>query len=83
MNEVTGTSSGAVEARAPSLVGRQGHTPDGLHPGGTVFIDGEPHSARAEHGAWIAPGAVVEVLAVEFGEVLVRARPGGGTAARP
>ena len=82
-NEVTGTSSGAVEARAPSLVGRQGHTPDGLHPGGTVFVDGEPHSARAEHGAWIAPGAVVEVLAVEFGEVLVRARPGGGTAARP
>lgn len=82
-NEVTGTSSGAVEARAPSLVGRQGHTPDGLHPGGTVFVDGEPHSARAEHGTWIAPGAVVEVLAVEFGELLVRARPGGGTAARP
>ena len=73
-NEVTGTSSGAVEARAPSLVGRQGHSPDGLHPGGTVFVDGEPHSARAEHGAWIAPGAIVEVIAVEFGEVLVRAR---------
>ena len=82
-NEVSGTSGGAVEARAPSLVGRRGHTPDGLHPGGTVFVDGEPHSARAEHGAWIAPGAVVEVIAVEFGEVLVRARPDGETAARP
>ena len=83
VGEVTGTSSGAVEARAPSLVGRHGHTPDGLHPGGTVFVDGEPYSARAEHGAWIAPGALVEVLAVEFGELLVRARTEGETAARP
>ena len=82
-SEITGTSSGAVEARAPALVGRRGHTPDGLHPGGTVFVDGEPHSARAEHGAWIAPGASVEVLAVEFGEVLVRERTHEEPAARP
>ena len=81
-DEVTGTSSGAVEARAPSLVGRRGRSSDGLHPSGTVFVDGEPHSARAEHGAYIAPGAAVEVVAVEFGELLVRARPDGETPAR-
>ena len=82
-DEITGTSSGAVEARAPSLVGRRGRTPDGLHPGGTVFVNGEPYSARAEHGAWIAPGAAVEVVSVEFGELLVRARSQEETADRP
>lgn len=82
-DEVTGTSSGAVEARAPSLVGRRGHSVDGLHPSGTVLVDGEPHSARAEHGAWVAPGGAVEVVAVEFGELLVRARSDGGSGPEP
>ena len=82
-DEITGTSSGAVEARAPFLLGRRGHTSDGLHPSGTVMVDGEPYSARAEHGAYIAPGATVEVVSVEFGELLVRARPEEEAAARP
>ena len=70
--EITGTSSGAVAARARLLIGRRGHTPDGLHPSGTVLVDSEPHSARAEHGAYVAPGGAVEVVSVEFGELLVR-----------
>ena len=71
---VTATSGGAMAKRARPLVGRQGHAPDGLHPSGTVMVDGEPHSARAEYGTYVAPGGAVEVVAVEFGELLVRAR---------
>ena len=48
-----------------------------------MFVNGEPYSARAEHGAWIAPGAAVEVVSVEFGELLVRARSQEETADRP
>ena len=74
MGAVTGTSGGAASARA--LVGRRGHAPDGLRPNGAVVVDGETHGARAELGAYVAPGGAVEVVAVEFGELLVRAAPG-------
>ena len=73
-SEVGGTSAdGALVA--PALLGRTGVTRDALHPGGTVVIDGESLGARAEHGHWIAAGARIEVVAVEFGEVVVRAAP--------
>ena len=37
------------------------------------------HSARAEHGAWIAAGEPVEVVRAELGELVVRtARPPPG-----
>ena len=81
--EVGGDSEGPATARARPLVGRHGHTPDGLHPGGTVLVDGEPHSARTQHGAYLAPGAAVEVVAVEFGELLVRPPPEAEAATRP
>ena len=80
---VTATSGGTVVERAQPLIGRRGHTPDGLHPSGTVMVGGEPHSARAEHGAYVAPGGVVEIVAVEFGGLLVRAPYEEESAARP
>jgi membrane-bound serine protease (ClpP class) len=71
-SEVRGTSADGAQV-APALLGRSGVARDSLHPGGTVLIDGEAVAARAEHGQWIAAGVRVEVIAVEFGEVVVRA----------
>lgn len=75
--EVRGTSADGSHV-ASSLRGRTGIAHDALHPGGTVLIDGEAIAARAEHGDWIAAGTRIEVIGVEFGEVLVRAAPDAG-----
>ena len=40
-----------------------------------MTLDGADHGARVEHGAWIEAGAEVEVVGVEFGELVVRAVP--------
>ena len=76
--EISGTSDGA----GPSLVGRTGRAEGMLRPAGTVVIGHAHHSARAEHGTWIAAGEPVEVVAAELGELVVRARPSGGETPR-
>ena len=83
--EVTATSAGGIEARTAVLQGQRGEAIEALHPSGMVRIGAESIRARAEHGAYIAPGAAVEVVSVEFGEVMVRpaadtvaAGPGAG-----
>ena len=73
---VTATSAGDVEARSTVLLGQRGETTEALHPSGTVRIGKESIRARAEHGAYVAAGAAVEVVSVEFGEVVVRAAAG-------
>ena len=70
---VTATSTGDLEARAGAIIGRRGEASEALHPSGVVRIGGEPIRARAEHGAHIETGAAVEVVSVEFGEIVVRA----------
>ena len=70
---VTATSAGDAEARAGASIGERGEAAEALHPSGTVRIGGTAVRARAEHGAWIAAGAAVEVVSVEFGEIVVRA----------
>ncbi len=70
---VTATSAGDIEARTATLLGQRGEASEALHPSGTVRIGQESIRARAEHGAYIADGAAVEVVSVEFGEVVVRA----------
>ena len=70
---VTATSAGDIEARTATLLGQRGEAAEALHPSGTVRIGQESIRARAEHGAYIADGAAVEVVSVEFGEVVVRA----------
>ena len=69
---VTATSAGALEAQTTVLVGRRGEAAEALRPNGVVRFGDEPIRARAEHGAWIPQGTVVEVVSIEFGEVLVR-----------
>ncbi len=71
-DEVTATSAGTIEARAGDLLGRRGKVAEALHPGGTIWLGTESVRARAEHGAWVPAGASVEVISVEFGEVIVR-----------
>ena len=73
---VTATSAGDIEARTAALLGARGEATEALHPSGTVRIGKESIRARAEHGAYIAHGAAVEVVSVEFGEVVVRAAAG-------
>ena len=72
---VTATSAGDIEARTGALLGQRGETAEALHPSGTVRIGDESIRARAEHGAWVPAGMAVEVVSVEFGEVVVRAAP--------
>ena len=72
--EISGTSG----ATGQSLVGRTGRAEGMLRPAGTVVIGRVHHSARAEHGTWIASGEAVEVVAAELGELVVRALPDGG-----
>ena len=77
-DEVTATSAGEIEARAGELQGRRGEAAEALHPGGTVRLGSESIRARAEHGAYVPAGAAVEVVSVEFGEVVVRSVAGAG-----
>ncbi|MDE0044788.1 MAG: hypothetical protein OXU19_02850 [bacterium] len=71
-DEVMATSAGTIEARSGELLGRRGKAAEALHPGGTVRLGAESIRARAEHGAYVPAGAAVEVVSVEFGEVVVR-----------
>ena len=80
--EVTATSAGDVEGRSGTLHGRSGVAAEALHPSGMVRIGGESIRARAEHGAYIAAGSAVEVVSVEFGEVVVRDTTGSAGALR-
>ena len=72
-DEVTATSAGEIEARTGVLLGKRGEAVEALHPSGTVRLGAESIRARAEHGAYVPAGAAVEVVSVEFGEVVVRA----------
>ena len=71
-DEVTATSAGDIEARTGVLLGKRGEAVEALHPSGTVRLGKESIRARAEHGAYVPAGAAVEVVSVEFGEVVVR-----------
>ena len=75
-DEVTATSAGEIEARTGVLLGKRGEAAEALHPSGTVRLGAESIRARAEHGAYVPAGAAVEVVSVEFGEVVVRAVAG-------
>ena len=76
---VTATSAGTLEAQAAALVGRRGEAAEALHPNGVVRLGGEAIRARAEHGAWIEQGTAVDVVSIEFGEVVVRAAGDAGS----
>jgi membrane-bound serine protease (ClpP class) len=73
--EVQGTSQSSVptgEGAGNDLLGKRGHARTELRPSGFVAIVNRDISATSEHGEFIAAQAEVEVVAVRFGEVIVR-----------
>jgi membrane-bound serine protease (ClpP class) len=81
--EVTGSAAGSLERSAANLIGDRGEAREAMRPSGLVIIDGEEYSAHAEYGAFIDAGAAVRVVAVQFGELVVRAdeeQPAGNDA---
>lgn len=69
---IDGSSAGAVEADAPSLLGRRVVARTMLRPSGYVVVDGRDMAAIAEHGAMVAEGSEVEIVAAQLGELVVR-----------
>jgi membrane-bound serine protease (ClpP class) len=68
---ISGSSAGSDEVASGSLVGRQGTARSDLAPGGVVLIDGRELSGQDAHGAFIAAGTPVTVVAMRFGELIV------------
>ncbi len=70
--EITATSAGPQELAAASLIGRVGVARSDLRPAGLVLVGDSELSATAENGGYILAGAAVEVVAMRYGEVIVR-----------
>lgn len=73
---ITGTSGGALEAEAATLVGTRGIAHTILRPGGQIRIGQRIVGAVSSDGGFIAEGAAVEVTAVLYGELVVIAVSG-------
>jgi membrane-bound serine protease (ClpP class) len=69
---VDGTTAGAVEAAAPSLVGHRGTARTLLRPTGYVLVDGRDFPATVGTGELVQPGGAIEVVEARFGELIVR-----------
>ena len=78
---VTATSAAGSGTRS-DLVGRAGEAREALRPSGLIEVDGETMSARVQQGAFVAGGDPVEVVGVEFGEIVVRPRRGAAAVER-
>ena len=70
---ITGTSGGALEAEAATLVGSHGITHTILRPSGQIRIGQRILGAVSRDGGFIAEGAPVEVTGVHYGELVVTA----------
>ena len=68
---IDATSAGAAETQG-RLLGRNGVTRSELRPSGAITIDGHDWSASSEHGEFIPAGRPVVVVAMHFGEAVVR-----------
>jgi membrane-bound ClpP family serine protease len=83
--EIGGTSAGEAERHAAQLVGRRVTVRTALSPGGFVVVDGRDLGASSEHGEYVAVGTTVEIVAMRYGEAVVRlvAEAPGPAAAAP
>jgi len=82
MGEITATSAGTLEQTAATLVGRTATVHSDLRPSGSILLDGDTVSATSEHGTYIQAGAMVTIIAMRYGEAIVRPHvttPAGGT----
>ena len=75
--EITATSAGNLELGG-TLVGRAALARSDLRPSGFITIDGQDLAASTEHGTYIGAGTTVEIIALRFGEAVVRPRGGAG-----
>lgn len=75
--EITATSAGDQELAIATLIGQRVEVVSPLRPTGTVRLQGELVSANSEHGQFIDQGAQVEVVAMRYGEAIVRPVPAG------
>jgi membrane-bound serine protease (ClpP class) len=74
-DEITGTSQTGVpsgEGAGSDLLGKHGRTRTELRPSGFIELANRDISATTEHGEYIPAHAEVEVVAVRFGEAIVR-----------
>jgi membrane-bound serine protease (ClpP class) len=78
--EISTTSAGTLESNAATLIGKRGVARTDLRPSGFVLIDGQEISAVSEHAEHLLPGCAVEIIALRYGEAIVRA-VGTGAAA--
>lgn len=69
--EIAATSAGTEEASG-TLVGRRGTATTDLRPSGQVQVEGQPHSATLEEGGFLPSGSAVVVVAMRFGDCIVR-----------
>jgi len=68
---IDATSAGPVETQG-QLLGRSGVTRSELRPSGAIVVDGRDWTASSEHGEFIPAGQPVVVVAMQFGEAVVR-----------
>ena len=69
---IKGTSAGADEVAAASMIGRLGVARSDLAPCGVVLIDGREISGQNVNGSFLAAGTAVRVVQVRFGELIVQ-----------
>lgn len=70
--EIRGTSAGAMESNT-TLIGKRAQARSDLRPSGFITLDGNELSATTENGEYIAAGRSVEIIAMRYGEAIVRA----------
>ena len=75
----TGEITATTGDTAPALIGRHGTARSDLTPAGFVVIDGREIGAASEHGEFVRAGTPVEVIAMSFGEAVVRPLTSGTT----
>jgi len=72
LDEITSTSAGVREQAAAAIIGRRATVHSDLRPAGSILLNGDVMSATAEHGAYVTAGSAVTVVAMRFGEAIVR-----------
>ncbi len=72
LDEITATSAGTRELNAAAIIGRNATVHSDLRPAGSILLDGDVLGATAEHGRYVIAGSAVTVVAMRFGEVIVR-----------
>lgn len=72
MGEITATSAGALEQTATTVIGRTATVHSDLRPSGSIVLDGDTISATTEHGTYVEAGTTVTIVAMRYGEAIVR-----------